>query len=284
MVVTRRYNNITEVSDVVRTLEIEETLPSQQKGDPSRAVGPVSQQSKFSPKPRRFNNRGQTSRKPSASTPESQRQLPQCPRCGKSHSGECRRAASACFRCGQQGHMIRDCPQQDKGKTPQQAPSRGRVFSLDASEAPPASGTISGFLVLDSVQLEVLFDTGATHSVISHSIAKNLSCTSVPLEPVLLISSPLGHDVRVSSVYRDCPLQVDSIVRHADLLPMRMDDPDVILGMDWLSRHDAHVSCRAKQVIFGNINSPDQVFRGFTTRPVLKVISALKAHRLLEHG
>ncbi|CAH9101484.1 unnamed protein product [Cuscuta epithymum] len=35
---------------------------------------------------------------------------PLCKFCEKNHTGECRRATGACFRCGQQGHMLRDCP------------------------------------------------------------------------------------------------------------------------------------------------------------------------------
>ncbi|XP_055822663.1 uncharacterized protein LOC129891359 isoform X2 [Solanum dulcamara] len=35
---------------------------------------------------------------------------PQCSYCGKYHLGECYRATGACFSCGSQSHMMRDCP------------------------------------------------------------------------------------------------------------------------------------------------------------------------------
>ncbi|XP_059288807.1 uncharacterized protein LOC132042219, partial [Lycium ferocissimum] len=35
--------------------------------------------------------------------------LPQCPRCGRRHPGECRRITGACFSCGRQGHTMREC-------------------------------------------------------------------------------------------------------------------------------------------------------------------------------
>ncbi|CAH9125502.1 unnamed protein product [Cuscuta epithymum] len=36
--------------------------------------------------------------------------VPLCSFCSKHHIGECRRASGACFRCGQKGHMLRECP------------------------------------------------------------------------------------------------------------------------------------------------------------------------------
>ncbi|GKA27220.1 zinc finger, CCHC-type, retrotransposon gag domain protein, partial [Tanacetum coccineum] len=34
---------------------------------------------------------------------------PVCTTCGRRHPGECRRAAGTCFKCGQAGHLQRDC-------------------------------------------------------------------------------------------------------------------------------------------------------------------------------
>ncbi|GFS39279.1 hypothetical protein Acr_00g0062030 [Actinidia rufa] len=37
-------------------------------------------------------------------------ELPTCPTCQKKHWGECRMGSRACYGCGQEGHQIRDCP------------------------------------------------------------------------------------------------------------------------------------------------------------------------------
>ncbi|GMP54125.1 hypothetical protein CsSME_00019385 [Camellia sinensis var. sinensis] len=36
--------------------------------------------------------------------------IPTCPTCGRVHWGQCHRDTGACFRCGQFGHLLRDCP------------------------------------------------------------------------------------------------------------------------------------------------------------------------------
>ena len=36
--------------------------------------------------------------------------VPPCEHCGRPHRGEYRRAIRACFRCGEHGHLLRDCP------------------------------------------------------------------------------------------------------------------------------------------------------------------------------
>ena len=41
---------------------------------------------------------------------QSWRSRPVCSRCGRSHSGECLQGRTGCFRRGQEGHFMRDCP------------------------------------------------------------------------------------------------------------------------------------------------------------------------------
>ncbi|KAL0540096.1 hypothetical protein IC582_024325 [Cucumis melo] len=63
-----------------------------------------------------------------------------------------------------------------------------------------------------------------------------------------------------------------------------MQDFDVILGMDWLSANHASIDCFGKEVVFNPPSGPKFKFRGAGMVCVPKVISAMKASKLLSQG
>ncbi|XP_049385641.1 uncharacterized protein LOC125849713, partial [Solanum stenotomum] len=40
---------------------------------------------------------------------------PSCARCGRTHPGKCRQGQTGCFKCGQEGHIIKECPKGRQG-------------------------------------------------------------------------------------------------------------------------------------------------------------------------
>nr|GEZ84830.1 zinc finger, CCHC-type, retrotransposon Gag domain protein [Tanacetum cinerariifolium] len=66
------------------------------------------------------------------------------------HPGECHRAAGTCFKCGQTGHLRKDCKKNTTASTSGQADKKtgasGRVFAITEGPAANTSGTITGFL------------------------------------------------------------------------------------------------------------------------------------------
>ncbi|TYK23903.1 ty3-gypsy retrotransposon protein [Cucumis melo var. makuwa] len=63
-----------------------------------------------------------------------------------------------------------------------------------------------------------------------------------------------------------------------------MQDFDVILGMDWLSANHASIDCFGKEVVFNPPFWPSFKFRGAGIVCLPKVISAMKASKLLSQG
>ncbi|XP_060186063.1 uncharacterized protein LOC132615473 isoform X4 [Lycium barbarum] len=67
--------------------------------------------------------------------------MPRCSYCGRSHPGECYRATGACFSCGRQGHMMRDCPMASgSGSTVQPTGSAAGSSSTPSAMRPAGRG------------------------------------------------------------------------------------------------------------------------------------------------
>nr|GFC39013.1 putative reverse transcriptase domain, aspartic peptidase domain protein [Tanacetum cinerariifolium] len=101
----------------------------------------------------------------------------------------CRRAAGTCFKCGQAGHLQKDCKKNTTGSTSGQADKKpgasGRVFAITEGHATNTSGTITGTLFIYGHAVFVLFDTGATHSVISSAFASRVTRTPTLLDHII---------------------------------------------------------------------------------------------------
>nr|GFC37371.1 hypothetical protein [Tanacetum cinerariifolium] len=143
----------------------------------------------------------------------------------------------------------------------------GRVFTITEGQAANTSGTITGTLFIYGHAVFVLFDTGATHSVISSTFASRITTTPMLLDHVLCISTPMQDSVRITHVYRNLPLQFDDKIRAINAFPLDMCEFDLILGMDWLTEHHATIDCHSYRV----------------GKP-MQIISALQARTLLYHG
>nr|GFC79252.1 hypothetical protein [Tanacetum cinerariifolium] len=77
---------------------------------------------------------------------------PVCTTCGHRHLGECRRAAGTYFKCGQTGHLQKDCKKNTiastSGQDDKKPGASGRVFAITEDHATKTSGTISDTLFI----------------------------------------------------------------------------------------------------------------------------------------
>nr|GFB18781.1 putative reverse transcriptase domain-containing protein [Tanacetum cinerariifolium] len=197
------------------------------------------------------------------------------------HPGECRRAAGTCFKCGQAGHLQKDCKKNTTASTSSQADKKpgasGRVFATTEDHATKTSGSITGTLFIYRHAVFVLFDTSATHSVISSVFASRVTTTPTLLDHVLCISTPMQDSIRITHVYRNLLLQFDDKIRAINAFPLDMCEFDIILGVDWLTEHHATIDCRSYRVIFGDIHAPEFIYHGTLPGKSMQIISALQA-------
>ena len=95
----------------------------------------------------------------------------------------------------------------------------------------------------------ILIDSGATNSFINPTLAKKLGKSLSILDAPFCVSMPSGNFLE-ASVLKDFPLLIEGHVLTADLVVLGIYDFDIILGMDWLSKHHATIECHEKEVLF----------------------------------
>ncbi|KAA0037485.1 ty3-gypsy retrotransposon protein [Cucumis melo var. makuwa] len=105
-----------------------------------------------------------------------------------------------------------------------------------------------------------------------------------PLSGVLSVSTPFGEVMLSKEKIRACQIEIANQMLDVTLLVLDMQDFDVILGMDWLSANHASIDCFGKEVIFNPPSVPSFKFREAGIVCIPKVISAMKASKLLDQG
>ena len=94
-----------------------------------------------------------------------------------------------------------------------------------------------------------MIDPDSTHLYICIEQLSDKLPSVEPLVYDILVTSPLEHSVRVNRVYKNCPLMVHDEEFSVDLIALPFHEFDLILGMDWLSKHRAIVDCDKKKVV-----------------------------------
>nr|GEZ51048.1 transposon Ty3-G Gag-Pol polyprotein [Tanacetum cinerariifolium] len=149
----------------------------------------------------------------------------------------CHKITGACFICGLTGHMAKNCLKNG------------------------GSGTVSGTLLMNDRVVFVLFDTNVTHFVISITLAKYINIPPMLLNFTLSISTPMKGLPVINHEYLNCPLPFDDKIHFANLFLLDMHDFDIIMGMDWLTKHHATIVCHTKSVIFNDLDKPGFVYQ-----------------------
>ncbi|KAA3470529.1 ATP-dependent zinc metalloprotease FtsH [Gossypium australe] len=300
-----------ERSEEVKRTERQER--DKDRGKNKRSFGPSGSSGNFQKRPRTDGP---------ARAPTGQNRS--CPSCGKAHYGECRRKTGGCFRCGSTEHLIKNCPQVDqvqptgrgfdqnrRGDQPgprgrgvarggngagqgRGAPSRG-VGNVDAGqpglvyaahrwEDGDAPDVITGTFLIAENPFLALIDVGLTHFYIACSVSETLSIDSERTTRKMTVISPLGQSRVVDKLFRDVPLETQGVVFLADLMELPFGEFDLILGMDWLTKHCAKLDCGTKRMVLITPEGRKVAVLGEGRNYLSNVVSALKAVKMIRKG
>ncbi|XP_071697435.1 uncharacterized protein [Rutidosis leptorrhynchoides] len=232
-----------------------------------------------------------------------------CMRCGVMGPDiqACSFKENVCWNCHKSGHRSVDCPSArkmssrvgagaramsvggfsassigQKRKTPPRPEARAFQMSVDATTT--ANDAITGMFLVNSTPARVLFDCGANRSFMATRFCDKLNL------PVSMLSEPLevevasGKTVPVTTSVSGISIEIDGSVFPVTCLVMPIPSFDVVLGMNWLSRHKASIKCDKKIIYFPLADGTRVMARGEWGGFNCPLISMMKAKKSLANG
>jgi hypothetical protein len=168
-------------------------------------------------------------------------------------------SSTGCFNCGKSRHFIKDCPypkrnnsnnQQNPGSSGQ---GRGnptnnaagknmkktrRIYYTQVATTPEGELVMMGTFLVANHPVVILFDSGASHTFISKKFVEKYCIPCIESREGFIIHSPRGQ-IFTEEVAFHVPVTLAKRDFPTNMIVLKGQDIDVILGMNWLAQHKA---------------------------------------------
>jgi hypothetical protein len=163
-------------------------------------------------------------------------------------------SSTGCFNCGKSGHFIKDCPyskqnrsnnqqgtgnsSQAKGNAGKNMKQMGRIYYTQVATTPDGEPIMMGMFLVANHPALILFDFGASHTFISKKFVEQHCIPYHESRDGLKIHSP-GGQIFTKEVAYQVPVTLARRDFPTNMIVLKGQDIDVILGMNWLAQHKA---------------------------------------------
>ncbi|MCO5568483.1 hypothetical protein L7F22_022182 [Adiantum nelumboides] len=161
---------------------------------------------------------------------------------------ECYRKDNRCFKCGEQGHAYRACPQRN---------ARNEQPRASIIEAPKEDAHCKGSPLSYAWGKNrehdafILFDPGSTHNFISHELATKLGIQDFEMGDAMKANGAfVGQDASVTPLIGKLRLHIQGYVDKEDFFISPLKHEDVILGAPWFDRLAASIKFPERRISF----------------------------------
>jgi hypothetical protein len=157
------------------------------------------------------------------------------------------------------------------------------VYALVPRESERGSKVVTGTAPILGFEASILFDSGTIHFFVSIVFVRLSRLAVRTLEPGLAVTTPVGKTVVCKCVVYECPVSICERVLPTNLVVLPMCY-NVILEMDWLTRHSVVIDYTWKQVTLKPWGKGKVTYVGSRARSLPPTISAIQAKKLIIKG
>ena len=106
-------------------------------------------------------------------------------------------------------------------------------ISLHALVGVSSPQTIRVTGIINGRPLHILIDSGSTHNFVSLKFAKRMGCCKTA-SPAFAVMVANGERLTCEEIYLVVPMEIQEYRFQANVYPLDLQGPDVVLGMQWL--------------------------------------------------
>jgi hypothetical protein len=171
-------------------------------------------------------------------------------------------SSSGCFNCGKSGHFIKDYPyprrnnsnnqqnpgssSQGKGNIANNAAGKNmkkteRIYYTQVATTPEGEPVMMGTFLVANHPAVILFDSGASHAFISKKFVEKYCIPCIESRKGFVIHSP-GGQIFTKEMAFHVPVTLAERDFSTNMIVLKDQDIDVILGMNRLAQHKAILS------------------------------------------
>nr|GEW63967.1 putative reverse transcriptase domain-containing protein [Tanacetum cinerariifolium] len=155
------------------------------------------------------------------------------------------------------GHFKKDypkmrgqnCGNQTRNKTGNKTGGNevtAKAYAIGGGGTNPDSNVVTCTFLLNKCYASMLFDSGADRSFVSTTFSALLDVAPSTLDASYAVELANGRVSETNIVLRGCTLGLLSHPFNIDLKPLELGSFDVIIGMDWLAKYHALITCDEK--------------------------------------
>jgi hypothetical protein len=126
-------------------------------------------------------------------------------------------------------------------------------------DAQAAPNVIIGMILINNNCAIVLFDSRASHSFVAANFVQKHNLPLSMLKNRMIVSSP-GGDMHARHVCSKVSIHIRGVELLANLIVLESNGIDVILGMDWPSKHKGMINCTKKAVRLTTSNGKEMEY------------------------